>query len=305
MKKLLTSTRRRAGRANDQSGDTAPGRAPRRAVGERLNKRLALGVFVVLGLGEMAVALRYSVVLGALLFVSTGALLLFARWGVALALAGQDDAPEARHPLEEPGHDRESGLPGRQQIIDQLVRDIARTERYQHALTLSVIEISQLSELESLWGRGTTTRAIAQVSETLQRITRTSDFLACLDRGRFAVVLLQCDVEQAKLFADRATLAVGNRPLPAREGTRLPLYVGIQVSALQFERSRFRGPLDFLSAAGGDMVPDGVVAPNARRPAADSQSLRRQLVRDYYPAGEAADFATAYRAAREQGRKTG
>jgi diguanylate cyclase (GGDEF)-like protein len=261
---------------------------------------MLLGVFAVLGLGELAVASRYSLTLGALLFVCTGALLLFARWGLRFALErSARERAESEPEPQEPGVDPMTGLPGRPQLIDQLVRDIARCERYGHPLTLSVIDIAQLAELEGLWGKETMTRAIGHVAETLGRVVRTSDFVACLDAGRFAVLLLQCDADQAALFGDRVTLAVSNRPLPAREDGRLPLYVGVQVSALQFERNRFRGPLDFLSAAGGDVVTPG----ETRRAAADAHALRRQLVRDYYPAGEAADFATAYRAARQ--RKTG
>jgi hypothetical protein len=39
--------------------------------------------------------------------------------------------------------------------------------------------------------------------------------------------------------------------------------------------------------------------------AADTRSLRQQLVKDYYPGGEMKDFADAYREARNRNRHAG
>ena len=95
----------------------------------------------------------------------------------------------------------------------------------------------------------------------------------------------------------------------ANTSVKVPLYVSVDVSALQYQTTRFRGPLDFLSAAGGDVAP--VV--EGRRPigtpasprnhAADPQTLRRQLVKDYYPEGKMNDFADAYRTERRSTRR--
>jgi diguanylate cyclase (GGDEF)-like protein len=114
--------------------------------------------------------------------------------------------------------DSETGLPNRNQLIDQLAREIARAERYQHPLTLAVVEIERMDDIEAGWGTDATTRAIAHVAKTMGRVTRASDFLSRVDAGRFAVALIQCTNEQAKRFAERVELAVRNRPIRAGRG---------------------------------------------------------------------------------------
>jgi len=150
--------------------------------------------------------------------------------------------------------DGQTGLPNRNYLIDQLSREIARAERYGTTITLAVIELARVDELQRSWGGDILDRAAAHVAETLRRVTRASDFLARLDEQRFAVVLLECTREQAVRFADRITLAVANRPLEPAGRQRVPVYVAVQARATQFERERFRGPLELISAAGGDVA---------------------------------------------------
>lgn len=280
--------------------------------------RLALGLLGGIGLGEAIVALAFSMPLGATLAVATG----------GLAIVGKSrERSAAKHAkpllnLEAVEAaalyvDSQTGLPNRNQLIDQLSREIARAERYQHPLTLAVVEIERMDDIEAAWGTDAITRAIAHVTKTMGRVTRTSDFLARVDDQKFAVALIQCTGEQAKKFADRVELAVSNRPI--RAGSRMrgvPVYLSVRVTTLQYDRTRLRGPLDFLSRAGGEMViqeertvlPKGAnrhpekaqapVAAPAQAPEADRLTLRRKVDRDYYPDGKAEDFADAYKAFR-------
>ncbi len=179
--------------------------------------------------------------------------------------------------------DSATGLPNRQYLIDELIRDVARTGRYGEPLTLAVLEIAGLERLRSTWGENVVDRAGKHVAETLRRITRTSDFIARVDESRFAAMLVQCSDEQAKAFLDRASLAVANRPLRAEGEQRLPIYVTVNARATQFDPEQFRGPLDFLSKAGADLsvpVPGAVVADARPRARADARNIRRQLIRE-------------------------
>jgi diguanylate cyclase (GGDEF)-like protein len=204
--------------------------------------------------------------------------------------------------------DKETHLPNRNQLIDQLTREIARAARYSYDLTLMVVTIDQFDDIRNSWGLARTRDAVVHVAETLGRVTRASDFVARLDDRRFAVVLIQCNARQAGLFGERLALAVSNRPLKPTERVRVPLFVNVETSPLQYDSARFRGPLEFLSLAGGDVVAD--VAGPAAQPgfgmgSADAASLRRQLVQDYYPDGTMQDFAEAYREQRGRNRHVG
>lgn len=267
-------------------------------------RRAALALAAILLVGEVVVAVRYSGSVGTLMIVSTAGLGAVLYRGIqSLSSRPVSDDDILRAPLV----DAETRLPTRQHLIDTLSRDIARSQRYSHSLTLAVVRISQFDELRSSWGAGTATQAVHHVADTLRRVTRASDFLARLDEGRFAVVLLECSGRQSALFADRLMLAVSNRPLKSTAKVKVPHYVGVEVSALEYDASRYRGPLEFLSLAGGDVVTERPRAVPGHRAAmaADPRSLREQLVRDYYPNGEVKDFADAYREARGRNRHAG
>jgi diguanylate cyclase (GGDEF)-like protein len=270
-------------------------------------RRAVLALGVILLISEAAVTFRYSGPLGLVLMASTAGLGAF----VYAGLEAIQYRANPREDRDDPMVDRNTGLPTRQQLIDTLARDIARCERYSHALTLAVVRVSQFDELKNSWGEATGRLAIDHVSETLKRITRASDFLCRLDESCFAVVLLQCSGRQAALYADRVSLAVSNRPLNSASNVKVPLYVGVDINALEYDSTRFRGPLEFLSVAGGDVstfVPmrRTSVPPGQRAAlAADTRSLRQQLVKDYYPGGEMKDFADAYREARNRNRHAG
>lgn len=270
-----------------------------------ITRRAALSLGFCLLVAEAGVAVQYSGPIGLILMAATAGLGAFVYKGIEALRPASTDAARA----EAAGIDSRTGLPTRQQLIDTLQRDIARCERYSHALTLSVIRINQYEELKTAWGVGTARQAVDHVAETLKRITRASDFLCRLDESTFAVVLLQCSGRQASLFGDRLSLAVSNRPLKAASNVKVPLYVGVDISALEYDATRFRGPLEFLSVAGGDVVLDRprTVAGQGQRGmmAADPRGLREQLVKDYYPGGEIKDFAEAYKEARSRNRHAG
>lgn len=268
-------------------------------------RRVAIALAALVLLGELAVALTFSFSLGIMMLFATAGLAGVAKLGLD-ALGGPfhiHRESDGLAGLVNP----ETGLPNRQQLTDTLARDIARCERYSHSLTLAIVRITQFDELKASWGGATARNAIHHVAETLGRVTRASDFVAHIDESRFAVVLLQCSGRQAALYGDRVSLAVSNRPLKSSSNVKVPLYVGVEVSALEYDSSRFRGPLEFISLAGGDVVTERPrISPGQRATlAADPRAMRQQLVKDYYPEGQVKDFADAYREARNRNRHAG
>jgi diguanylate cyclase (GGDEF)-like protein len=286
--------------------------APRPGEPRRITRTRRISIFLafILLVGELAVAVRWSGSTGLIMMVSTAGLAIFAVRGLEevareSALDRESDEELAMRFML----DKETRLPNRNQLIDQLTRDIARAARYSYEITLMIVTIDQYDEIRNSWGVGTAGQGVIHVAETLGRVTRSSDFVARLDEQRFAVVLIQCNARQAGLFGERLALAVSNRPLKSTERVRVPLYVNVETSPLQYDPTRFRGPLEFLSLAGGDVILEKDRAHMARsgspEPGADAASLRRQLVQDYYPEGNMQDFADAYREQRTRNRHVG
>jgi diguanylate cyclase (GGDEF)-like protein len=272
-------------------------------------ERAGVGLLTLLAGGDVLVAARYSPWLGSGLVCVSAVLVLVARrlQRESAGRAATDAENRLRTASEGFLLDKETSLPNRPHLIDQLAREIARAQRYSHEMTITLIQLSRMRDLQAAWGADTANNAVLHVADTLRRVTRASDFLARIDEDHFAVVLMQCDAMQAAAFGERVALAVSNRPLRSTSNVRVPLYIGVDVKSLQYDQAKFRGPLDFLSAAGGDLVaaPQGRSrgGATARSTAADPQSLRRQLVQDYYPEGEMQDFASAYKV--QRGRRLG
>ncbi len=210
----------------------------------------------VLALLEAIVFVSLSHFVGLLLFSCTGGIAIATgriQWMSGL-VRDQREHEEKERSQQAFYRDDETGLPNRQNLIETLGRDISRSVRRSEELTLAVIRVARLDDLRAAWGKDAAPMAIAHVSTTLLRIARNSDFLARIDEDRFAMLLVGCDEQQAGLFADRAVLAVANRPLEARGRMKVPVYVSIEVTALQYDAEKYRGPLEFLSAAGGDVA---------------------------------------------------
>jgi diguanylate cyclase (GGDEF)-like protein len=262
------------------------------------HQRLIYGV--VAGIGVLSIATVPLVpIAGLALTAGTATLAALIKKGERTARRDRERAIQVS--IEEQAEsffiDRFTALPNRQHFLDQLGREIARAERYSYDMTVALVEIPRLQELQAAWGPEVVGKAVLHVAHTLRRITRTSDFVARIDQERFAVILLQCSAQQAGIFGDRVGLAVANRPLKRDQHLKMPVYVNVNVSALQFNKDRFRGPLEFLSAAGGEAVRarEQAIAGRRTSAAADARNLRRQLVADYYPDGQMQDFADAYR----------
>lgn len=257
-----------------------------------------LGLSGIVGAAELATLVAAPPV-GAVLIPSSALLGYFVRRSRKLDRAESKRAVEDA--VEQQARifylDTETGLPNRQHLLDELARGIARAERYSHDVTLAVVEVMRIRDLDAAWGPGAVHKATAHVAETLRRITRASDFLARLDGSRFAIALTQCTAEQAAGLGDRIALAVANRPLPCDERMRVPVYVNVEVTALQYDWERFRGPMEFLSAAGGEASRGpsqrGHAVPGSRS-SGDVRDLRRQLVKDYDGGTDAEEFAAAY-----------
>ena len=279
------------------------------SVPELTPRRVALLFGAVLAVAQVVVLVALSLAVGVTLLLSTAGLAVVFRNTILAKLRAAASPPTIEAAKDTLYFDPETRMPNRPHLIDQLAREIARSRRYNQPLTLALIQVTRFDDFRASWGGETTKQAILHVAETIRRVGRTSDFAARIDDGRFAVLLTQCTETDAGVFGDRLSRAASNRPLRSASDIKVPLYVGIDVRATEYSAERFRGPLDFLSAAGGELAPESetpAAAPGRpRNLATDPRSLRRQLIRDYYPEGQMLDFAEAYRSQRSSARRVG
>jgi diguanylate cyclase (GGDEF)-like protein len=105
-----------------------------------------------------------------------------------------------------------------------LVSETSRAYRYKRSLTVVVIELAGLEDLERTWGADVARHAVREAAQCLRRTSRTSDYCTRIAADRFGVVLTETDEIAAINFVERVREA-GPRSMP-RGGERLRFSFG-------------------------------------------------------------------------------
>jgi diguanylate cyclase (GGDEF)-like protein len=105
-----------------------------------------------------------------------------------------------------------------------LVSETARAYRYKRSLTVVIIELAGLEELELAWGTDVTRHALREAAQCLRRTSRTSDYCTRIGPSTFGIILSETDEIAAINFVERVR-AVGPESMP-RGGERLRFTFG-------------------------------------------------------------------------------
>jgi diguanylate cyclase (GGDEF)-like protein len=105
-----------------------------------------------------------------------------------------------------------------------LVSETARAYRYKRNLTVVIIELAGLEELEKTWGIDVARHALREAAQCLRRTSRTSDYCTRIGADMFGVILSETDEIAAINFVERVREA-GPRSMP-RGGERLRFAFG-------------------------------------------------------------------------------
>ncbi len=119
-------------------------------------------------------------------------------------------------------------LPNRNYLLAELRREMPRARVCGRPFMLVMISLDTLAEVSSRRGEDFAERALNSMVDLLRRITRTSDFIAHLEDGRFCVVLNECSQDDVWKYLRRVpgTIAVsdGHRMYEVPVSARLHEY---------------------------------------------------------------------------------
>ena len=195
------------------------------------------------------------------------------RWRLLGRLRNSGEAPPARAA----GGPEAPGPARRQDLVDRLALEIAKSERSGVPVSLAIVESVGFGEDADGVELLPPETALAHLDGVLGRVAWGGDYVTVLEGGRFAVVLAGCGGDHAAAFGRRVSLAAGNRPLTAAR-----LVMTVTMDAIEYSRARHHGPEAFLEAATGDGPSEFMPSPSAyaelrRARGADPHELRRQL----------------------------
>ncbi len=186
---------------------------------------------------------------------------LFIFLGAVVGLSGKDEfeaisflfdltwsrleAVRDRHALERV--DRGTGLPNRKALRETIDFECMRARRLRHPLSAAAIEIGENSATDLEAKLGASYDAVLKVvGATLRRTLRGTDYVARIERGRFAVLMPHTSVAESVGVIDRMCRLIERLQLPALEAamvTKLKARAGVA------EYPRLSGDADGLLSA--------------------------------------------------------
>ncbi len=110
-------------------------------------------------------------------------------------------------------------LRNRRSFVREADRMIAYAERYDHALSLLMLDIDGLKPINDTAGHTAGDEAIRQVAAALVESMRTSDLVARLGGDEFGAILMDMDARGARRIADRITDAIARRSVTLPDGS--------------------------------------------------------------------------------------
>ena len=146
--------------------------------------------------------------------------------------------------------DSTTGLPSVNHLMELLVREVGRCQRYGDRTALAVFDVKVAAF------RPTETHPLPPSPATFIASSIVSNFraadLACrLDATHFVVILTESGYDGARMFTDRLRTAIGSSPY-ARGADGTPLYVRAWAGCVAW-RETFDTPERFLAAAMADL----------------------------------------------------
>jgi two-component system cell cycle response regulator len=118
-----------------------------------------------------------------------------------------------------------TGLANRRRFERQLEREVSRTQRFGHPLTLLMIDIDHFKRLNDTFGHNAGDLAIRAIGKVLQEGTRGIDLAARIGGEEFAVLLVETDQQGGEEVAERLRIAISSMGLPF--GARVTASFGV------------------------------------------------------------------------------
>jgi len=183
---------------------------------------------------------------------------------------------------ESSARDAQTGLDGPLNWEFRLRDEDARFTRYRRAVSVVMVELEGLDRLLARFGSDAAERIVPPVGQTLLRQARTTDHVARIGDGRFAILLPETDEVQAINYVERVRgecdrwLAAGAVSMRLAIGWASPAPGGGLSAAIRVAEDRLNGdrrrPLSTEDAPTADDTGDARGAP-------------RSVVQDAYQAG--------------------
>ncbi|MDD3717953.1 MAG: diguanylate cyclase [Actinomycetota bacterium] len=128
----------------------------------------------------------------------------------------------SREMMENPLRDAETGLYNKSYFHGRMIEELRRSVRYEHDITLALLEISNYFALRDVDGSEQAGEIVRGVAIALERMTRDCDVVARLSEGGFAILLPETGWRGGKVMAERLNRYLQNEVPALVSGEKAP-----------------------------------------------------------------------------------
>lgn len=141
--------------------------------------------------------------------------------------------------LERLAHtDALTGVFNRRGLIDHLTSEIDRAERYDHQLSLLMVDLDHFKDVNDIYGHLSGDAVLIEAANILSQACRSTDLLGRYGGEEFLLLLPETDKENARQLAERIRLAVEKHCFNHDDGEEISLTCSIGVTEFQADQSQ-------------------------------------------------------------------
>jgi diguanylate cyclase (GGDEF)-like protein len=156
------------------------------------------------------------------------------------------------HSQERAIRDDLTGLFNQRYLREQLTRELSRSVRYGHPLSLIVIDIDRFKEINDKFGHPAGDRAIQAVARAIEGSVRKANTVARYGGDEFVVVVPEAGVASATVVAEHLRTALQGIRIEGEKGEQLPPLT-CSVGVAEFDREA-DNPLTLFSRADANLL---------------------------------------------------
>jgi diguanylate cyclase (GGDEF)-like protein len=123
-----------------------------------------------------------------------------------------------------------TGVMNRRGLMDNLTAEIERAERYNHSLSLLMVDLDHFKDVNDKYGHLSGDAVLIESANILSSTCRTSDFLGRYGGEEFLFLLPETDTESARQLAERIRTAFEQHRFCQDDGVEISLTCSIGVT---------------------------------------------------------------------------
>ena len=106
-----------------------------------------------------------------------------------------------------------TGLFNRRYFLEVSTRELIRAKRYNHALSLLMIDVDHFKSINDTFGHHAGDQVLRSIGSICQKILRCNDIMGRIGGEEFSILLIEANITEAKLFAGRFLREISKNPV--------------------------------------------------------------------------------------------